>query len=1095
MPRRLASMALAAALHLHAATLGPGESIQRDLPAATITYYNLDLFTHGLRATVTVQSGGATIVQRTFTAADLSPLSMCWMSTGSPQQVLLKSLEETDSVEYDLRIATVSPNFRHPITARGCAAYEDALRTTQPAARVTALQSAIRYFDEAGDELRQARTLTDLGAALWDAGKRADSLAAHEKAVALWSKHPYPRLLGFAQYRLAVGYLLLNQIPRGKELLLATAALARDNNAPWLEAAANTDLAMQISREGQYPEAIALLESAIAQKAAYRDRQGESDSRNILAIVEQNAGKLDRALDEYNLSLALRRRVHDEIGEAQCLNNIATVRGQLGQPLQAIAALEEVLAIRKRVATPAAVANTQHNLGAQRSAIGEYDEAIQLFDAALATWRAEKFPLGEASTLGELAKVYARLGMDDRAEREQRQALAIHRQIKNRRGEAGALQSLAYLLRQRNQLPEAERLYLSALAIAREATLPQEQSRALQGLGSTHSAMGRHDQAISELRECVDLTGTVNREDLPSALNTLAAALAAASRNDEAIALLRTIPAQAQSIENRVEEALARATLARLLLQAGQPSDAKAEIIAAIDLLEDQRAQVASPDLRAQFLSRKRDIYRLGTEILMKLGDSVAALELAERGRGRALLDLLTASKVAGSADSALLEKDRELRLNVSAKAARLTRLLSGDAKGPAAPLRQEITLLLDEHARLRERIAREDPRFDQQTSTAPSTEVQARLAPHEAMLVYSLGSGANFGWLVTHTNITGVALPPHDLLHRPLGQLQAALDAPLATRPKETLAQARARIAASEARAATAARKLDRFIVRPLLAQHHYRKLYIVADGELQSAPFAALPSLRASSIVMLPSASILPRLATPPKPPVKVAVFADPVFEKSDARFDTPLPEPTVSISGPPDVRFSRLRFSAREATAIAAITRPATRLLFTGFDASRAAALNARLSQFGILHFATHAILDERQPELSGIVLSLYDRQRRPLNGTLRLNDIAQMRLASPLVVLSACETAIGKSLDGEGMIGLSRAFLAAGASGVIATLWQVDDSATAYLVRAFYNGILRRGLTPAAALHAAQQAVRAQTKWSHPYYWAGFVYTGT
>jgi CHAT domain-containing protein len=191
---------------------------------------------------------------------------------------------------------------------------------------------------------------------------------------------------------------------------------------------------------------------------------------------------------------------------------------------------------------------------------------------------------------------------------------------------------------------------------------------------------------------------------------------------------------------------------------------------------------------------------------------------------------------------------------------------------------------------------------------------------------------------------------------------------------------------------------------------------------------------------------------------------------------------------------LRFPRLRFSAQEAAAISGVSPPAQRLVLTGFNATRASALSARLDQYAILHFATHAILDERMPELSGIVLSLYDPQRRPLNGFLRLHDISQMRLASPLVVLSACETARGKSIDGEGTIGLSRAFLAAGASGVISTLWQVDDSATARLVSVFYDNLLRKRLAPATALHAAQQSLRSQPKWSHPFYWTGFVYTG-
>ena len=1073
-------------------TLAPGQSAQKTVTPAAPSFYEIHLETRGMAAAVEVRAGGRITAVRKLTAADLLPVPLCWIAAAEPQEITVRSLEATVAARYTMRIeaAPVTPALE--ARARGCAAYDGAVQAAKPAAKVEALQEALRHFEAAGDQARQARVRTDLGGALWDTGKRAESVASHERAVAIWLKLTDPRQRAMAQYRLAVGYVLLNQIPRGKELLRAASALAREVNAPWLEAAAQTDLALQISREGQYAEAVAMLERAVSLAAAFGDRKGEGDSHNVFAIVEQNAGKLDRALEEYSLALALRRQTGDEAGVAQVLNNIATVRGQEGQALQAIAAFEEVLAIRRRVATPAAVANTQHNLAVQRLATGDYDESIQLFEAALATWRAEKFPFGEASTRGELAKLYDRLGMDERAETEQRRALAIHREMKNRKGEASAIHSLATLLRRRGELAAAERLYGEALEIARQAPVPQEHARVLQGLGRTHSLQGRHEQAIVELREAVEIGRNASRMDVPSMLNSLAGALEAASRDAEAIALLRTIPEQARAIENRGEEAAARAALARLLLRAGDTAGARDEVMLALDQYEDQRAHVASPDLRAQFLRRRREVYRLGARILMKRGEANEAFALSERGRGRALLDLMEASKIEGAAGAAMLARERELRSAVAAKAERLTRLLAGEGKGSAETLRREIGGLLDEHARVRERIAREDPRFDEQAKPASAREMQARLRAGEAIVSYSLGSEEGHGWLVTRERITGVTLPGRPALKRTVDSLQAALSEPLAATPSEDLAHVRARMDDSRARASAAARELERLLIRPLLGQRLFRKLYIVADAELLWTPFAAMEGLRRTEIVMLPSASLLPRLAPRAKPAGRIAVFADAVFEKTDARFDTPppaaQPEPAARL------RFPRLRFSAHEADAVAAVAKPGSRLLLTGFEATRAAALNASLPQFGVLHFATHAVLDERQPELSGIVLSLYDRQRRPVNGFLRLHDIAQMRLASPLVVLSACQTALGKSVDGEGLIGLSRAFLAAGASGVVATLWQVDDSATAHLVRVFYERMLRGGLTPGAALHAAQHSVRAQAKWSHPFYWAGFIYTG-
>jgi CHAT domain-containing protein len=162
---------------------------------------------------------------------------------------------------------------------------------------------------------------------------------------------------------------------------------------------------------------------------------------------------------------------------------------------------------------------------------------------------------------------------------------------------------------------------------------------------------------------------------------------------------------------------------------------------------------------------------------------------------------------------------------------------------------------------------------------------------------------------------------------------------------------------------------------------------------------------------------------------------------------------------------------------------------------FDANRERATDPRLGRYSIVHFATHGILDEEHPELSGLVLSLYDREGRfREEGFLSLGDIYGLSLPVDLVVLSACRTGLGKEVRGEGLIGLTRGFMYAGSPRVVASLWQVDDEATAELMRYFYLKMFKEGMSPAAALRAAQLSVAGQRRWSSPYYWAGFVLQG-
>jgi CHAT domain-containing protein len=287
---------------------------------------------------------------------------------------------------------------------------------------------------------------------------------------------------------------------------------------------------------------------------------------------------------------------------------------------------------------------------------------------------------------------------------------------------------------------------------------------------------------------------------------------------------------------------------------------------------------------------------------------------------------------------------------------------------------------------------------------------------------------------------------------------------------------------------------------------------------------PFAMLPLpgsgeplLSAHEIVVLPSASALAVLRSEiagRKPaPKLLAVFADPVFDAADPRAGgagatsgtAAGPPPASSarmlehLAGPGDgtaavLKIPRLPFTAQEADQILRIGRDASNLRAVGFQASRAAATGGQLSQYRYLHFATHGYLDLERPSLSALLLSQIDEKLQPQDGFLRVTDIYNSRLSAELVVLSACQTGLGKEVRGEGLMGLTRAFLYAGAPRVVVSLWNVNDRATADLMTVLYRGILREGKSPAAALRAAQLELRKQKRWESPYYWAAFVQHG-
>ena len=162
--------------------------------------------------------------------------------------------------------------------------------------------------------------------------------------------------------------------------------------------------------------------------------------------------------------------------------------------------------------------------------------------------------------------------------------------------------------------------------------------------------------------------------------------------------------------------------------------------------------------------------------------------------------------------------------------------------------------------------------------------------------------------------------------------------------------------------------------------------------------------------------------------------------------------------------------------------------------GFDATREIAMSSHIGQFQILHFATHGFLDNQNPELSAIVLGMVDRNGVKTNGLMPLHDIYSLDLSAELTVLSACQTALGKDIKGEGPVGLTHGFISAGSKSVVASLWKVDDRATAALMRDFYESLLQDGMPTGKALRAAKLKMLQSKRWNAPYYWAGFVLQG-
>lgn len=360
-------------------------------------------------------------------------------------------------------------------------------------------------------------------------------------------------------------------------------------------------------------------------------------------------------------------------------------------------------------------------------------------------------------------------------------------------------------------------------------------------------------------------------------------------------------------------------------------------------------------------------------------------------------------------------------------------------------------------------------------------SEIQTALPNDDTLLLeFSLSEQRSFVFAVTKISLDVYALPSRADI--------------------ESVARTVSEVLRRRENPRTALGRLSRMLLKPVESHLRKRPVLVVPDGALHYVPFSALPDPATGAplivdheIVHLPSASALAILRANRKSrvpaPQKLLIVSDPVYDRGDSRL------PTLARSGAKQSAFGRLIFSGRAAQHLAALVPPADRLMLVGFDADKKKLLSSSLRDYRVLHFDAHGVLDEAQPDLSGVVLSLVDREGSTRDGFLRLHDVTALDLRADLVVLGSCQSSLGREVRGEGLMALTRGFFYAGASAVVASLWNVDDEASAELMKHFYQSIFGSDrLRPAAALRRAQLATLARPGWRDPYYWASHTMQG-
>lgn len=884
------------------------------------------------------------------------------------------------------------------------------------------------------------------------------------------------------------------------------------------------------------------------------DQWGKGQVQNNIGIAYALLGDFREALGHYEQSLPIWQAARDRNMEANAYNNIAGALEALGDPTQALAKYQQALSIWRETGS-ARLASAFNNVGEINHGLGDTQAAFDNYGQALTLYREQKNAGGEANVLNNVGLIYADMGDAQTALEKFNESLSLWQSLGQKRGQAQALDNMGYACYLLGRYDEALGHYRQAREIFGEVGDAQGESYALTLTGMIYAARGDTPKALDSYEQAkkiqedrgLKLGRAITLDKIANAYASAGDPRRAADSFREALDLwvdLRAERGRAESLYG----------LARLERAQGNLAGARDLIGQAIKIVESLRYKTANQQLRTTLLASRHDYYELDVDVKMRLAEQTAsgafaeaAFESSEQGRARGLLDLLSEARadIRAGITPELAVEERELKGRLDAVSDRLLALRgsrprpqdSARVSGEIGTLEREFDALSLRYDDLLARVRSRSPRYAQLMQPTPpkAAAIKGLIDPDTMLLEYALCDERGYLWAVTREGVEGYRLGGRAEIQQAAARLRKLIASYGSRAPGEGAAQYVDRLRESAREYRERAAELGRLILGPVAGRIGSKRLVVIADGELQLIPFDALlvpgaptaprravgvdggapPLGLTNEVVYLPSASTLALLrgAAPAHAAAKkVAVFADPVFDFNDERVAAarrqitpgdPSAAKTAALGGAlrdlgaaaGDVKLERLRYTLEEADAITSIVPAGSAMKAVGFAASRANATAPAVADYRIVHFATHALLNDRRPELSGLVMSLVDERGRWQDGFLRLGDIYNLRLPADLVVLSACRTGVGSEVRGEGLIGLARGFMYAGAGSIVVSLWKVDDEATKELMKNFYRHMLKDGMPASAALRLAKSEVmQARDEWRAPYFWAGFVLEG-
>ncbi len=964
----------------------------------------------------------------------------------------------------------------------------------------------------------------------WKSEAIRQSIALFLSAAEKWKNIGKPEKASNCLQESAQLYLLLGENDSALLKLLESLKLTVFNNLLVEKAKTQSLLSIVYRRLGKKGESKTYMKTSLKESYFSKDVSAMAMADFSAAEYYYIWNEFEKAIDYYQKSFDRWQEIGNSHGQAEVLIYYAYVYMVLGEPAQGLIKAKEAERISKEINEPRSIKLSQIAIGHLLSVMDNKQSALEYYLEANKDFPDDLDSIEKAALFNGIGMIYEDYGDFSMSLNYREKALALFQGEKYFYGQLSTMHSLIKLNYLLQNPQKAEFYYEETKKLSAQLNDNYFLAIVYRQIGDFYFEHFSYTVALDYYQKSLktsQLTGYKTNDSL--VLDRLGMIYQRRNQFDIARTNYNSSLEISRKILNRFNESQTLYNLALLDNLEYKYESSLQQIKQSIEITELLTANVLNTKLRSTYFSNVVDRYELYINLLMKLHKqsptenyAVEALQAAEKSRARVMLENLSLSEAnfTKDADAETVTREKEIRVLLNAKADKLTDLLSQNAdKAETENISNEINELEHKLEEIKANLKQSSPLYSAIKNPAPFdvAEFQKKILDENTLLLeFSFGDEESYLWLIGKNEVSSYVLPPREQIEAKIQKLRELL-ASRERRKDEEIEAFQARIVEADNAYWQVAGQLSSELFGQVSDKFGKNRLIIVPDGKLNYFPVSALPLpnsesnepiLLSNEVIYEPSASTLSLLSKSPNQsdvaPKNLLVFSDPVFTKDDSRISAENKaeenSKTESVSLE-SFRFveslnslARLMASKDEADSIIDILGTSNADAFSGYSASREQLLNAKTADYKIIHFATHGLINEERPELSGIVLSRFDENGQKLNEFVRLQDIYGLNLNSDLVVLSACSTGIGKEVRGEGLMSLNNAFLQVGAKTVMSSLWKVEDNATLELMKNFYQTLSDEKVTPSKALQEAQIKMWQSGRYKSPFYWAAFTVQG-